>query len=168
MALPKRKKMRLFDYDYSNSGCYFVTICTHNQENIFRTNGYLNCFGLIVDEEISAIRQRYDDVKIDNYIIMPNHLHLLVTIGCDALTDDEDTLLNEILGKNVHSDLNVIIGLFKSGVSKRIHHIKPALKVWQRSYFDHIVNNSREYDEMWDYIEANPIRWEIKYGEVIV
>ena len=115
--LPKRKRIRLKNFDYSTAGCYFVTICTHNQNKIFRTNGMLNAVGLIVNEEIVTLREKYSDVKIDNYVIMPNHIHLLITIGCDALPDDEDVLLNEVLGKNKHSDLKVIIGLFKSGIT---------------------------------------------------
>ena len=162
--LPKRKKLRLSGYDYSSSGCYFVTICTHNNLNLFWTNGLLNSFGRIVESQIEKIEERYWDVKIDKYVIMPNHIHMLVTIGCDALPDDDEILLQETLGEIKHSNLEGIIGLLKSGVTREIHRINNKIKVWQRSYFDHIIRNEKDYNETWDYIEANPIRWEIKNG----
>ncbi len=161
--LPKRKKLRLSDYDYSTSGCYFVTICTYNGQYLFCNAGNLTAYGKIVEEEIQNITKRYFDIKIDNFIIMPNHIHLMVTIGCDALPDNEEVLLNETLGRITHNRLDVVLGLFKSGVTRRIHKITPATKVWQRSYYDHIIRNKKDYNETWDYIEANPIRWEIKH-----
>lgn len=85
MSLPKRKRMRLSGYDYSTPGCYFVTICTHNGNHIFGDGKKLSEFGIIVDDGIKNIPMRYSDIKIDNYTVMPNHVHILLTIGCDEL-----------------------------------------------------------------------------------
>lgn len=164
MALPQRKRNRLKFYDYSSAGCYFVTICTHNGEWLFGDSNELSNAGKIVDEQIQAIKTHYSDIKIDNYVIMPNHIHMMVTIGCEAMPDEENTICGEVLGKNTHNSLEKIVGLFKSGVTREVHKVEPKiLKVWQRSYFDHIIVGKKEYDEIWDYVDANPIRWQIKY-----
>ncbi len=162
MPLPQRKRVRLKGYDYSSAGCYFITICTHNGLLLFGNGEKLNDFGEIVDDEIQKISTRYCDVKVDNYVIMPNHIHLLITIGCDALPNNDETVLSEVTGKSEHSKLDGIIGLFKAGVSRRIHKIEDVV-VWQRSYYDHIIKNENDYNETWDYIDANPIRWRLKY-----
>ena len=131
---------------------------------MFGDGDELSNAGKIVDEQIQTIKTHYYDVKIDNYVIMPNHIHMLVTIGCEAMPDEEDTICGEVLGKYTHNGLEKIVGLFKSGVTREIHKVEPKIiKVWQRSYFDHIIVGKKEYDEIWDYIDANPIRWQIKY-----
>ena len=164
MALPQRKRMRLKGYDYSNAGCYFVTICTHNKKKLFGDVERLNSIGAIIDEEINNIPTYYDDVKIDKYIIMPDHVHILLKIGCDALPNDDDVIINEVLNKTEHHKLDRIVGLFKAGATRRIHQFEPDIVVWQRSFYDHIVTNKNEYNEIWNYIDTNPIRWEIKHG----
>ena len=164
MSLPKRKPMRLKGYDYSTPGCYFVTICTYNGEHIFGDGETLNEFGAIVDDEIKNISSHYLDIKIDNYVVMPNHVHILLTIGCEALPNDKEAILNEVLGRNKHEKLDRVIGLFKAGVTRKLHQLKPDLKIWQKSYYDHIIKNQNDYNETWDYIDANPIRWKLKYN----
>ena len=167
MSLPQRKRMRLNGYDYSSSGCYFVTICTHNGLLLFGDGENLSLLGKTADNEIQKISEHYTDVKIDNYIVMPNHIHMMITIGCDTLKNDEDTITDEILGKLSHSRLETIVGLFKSGVTREIHKMCPDItKIWQKSFYDHIIKNEKDYNETWDYIDANPIRWKLKYNIV--
>lgn len=166
MKLPQRKRLRLKGYDYSTPGCYFVTMLTHNRVPLFWVGDKLSAFGNIVENDILSIPTHFNDVKVDNYIVMPDHIHLLITIGCDALKNDETVLLNELLGKNLHSKLDVIIGSLKSGITRKIHMITPDITVWHKSYFDHIIKNENDYNETWDYIDANPIRWKIKHGIV--
>ena len=89
MELPKRKPIRLPDFDYSGPGAYFVTICTHDRRCILSrvTVGeglappavILSAVGQCVKEQILALPKRYPAVAIDNYMIMPNHVHLLVS-----------------------------------------------------------------------------------------
>ncbi len=167
MSLPQRKRMRLNGYDYSSSGCYFVTICTHNGLLLFGDGKNLSSIGEIVDNEIQKISNHYTDVKIDNYIVMPDHIHMMITIGCETLKNNDDTIINEVLGKISHSRLETIVGLFKSGVTREIHKIRPDItKIWQKSFYDHIIKNEKDYNETWDYIDANPIRWQLKYNIV--
>ena len=147
MALPQRKPMRLKGYDYSSAGCYFVTICTHEGLFLFGDGEKLNSFGEIVDCEIQKISSRYSDVKIDNYIIMPNHIHMILVLGC-----------GEKAGKN--PDLQQIMAQLKSGISREIRKTVSDLTVWQRSFHDHVIRTQKDYEKIWMYIETNPLRWD--------
>ncbi len=162
MVYPKRKRQRLKGFDYSSPGCYFVTISTYERQELFWNNGEINQLGKIVEEKIYCLQKKIKYIKIDNYVIMPDHIHMLVTIGCDALPNSDEWLLADLKGEIKYPDLKDIVGSLKSFSTREIHKIFPDLKVWQKSYYDHIINNQKDYDETWDYIEANPIRWEIK------
>ncbi len=91
MELPSRKLPRLKGYDYAAQGYYYITICAHDKENIFgwvgngldRTAVHLSKIGKIAEEELLEIPTRYDGVRIDDYIVMPNHIHLILILGCD-------------------------------------------------------------------------------------
>ena len=147
MAYFTRKPTRIPQFDYSSDQFYFVTVCTHDKKCIFGQPDKLNNHGEIVNRAFSDIDIHYEHIKVDKYVVMPNHVHAIIIIGCDGTT-----------GKR--PSLNTIIGQFKSGVSREIHKIEPNLKVWQRSYHDHIIRNEKSYQEIWQYIETNPIRWE--------
>ena len=134
-----RKPLRLKNYDYSTNGYYFITICTHNKQNLFgkinlekEAKIELNQLGIIVDEHIQNIEE------IDNYIIMPNHLHMILRLEHDT--------------KN--KSIPRIINGFKGSVTKRIG--KP---IWQKSYHDHIIRDEKGYESIWDYVEHNAERW---------
>ena len=165
MHLIQRKRLRLKDFDYSSAGCYFVTISTYNKAKLFWDYDEINDVGRIAENNIKLINSHFKDVKVDNYIVMPDHIHILITIGCDVLEGD-DILLKEVLGQNSHPKLEIVVGSLKSGITREIHKLKPGINVWQKSFFDHIITNEKEYNEIWDYIDANPIKWKIKYGYV--
>ena len=93
---------------------------------------------------------------------MPDHIHLLITIGCDALPNMDEWLMADFKKEIIYPNLSDVIGSLKSFSTREIHKIYPDLIIWQKSYYDHIINNQKDYDETWDYIEANPIRWKIK------
>ncbi len=149
MTLPVRKKLRLENYDYSSDGYYFVTICTHNREKLFGkiTNDNntveLNPAGKIVDYHIRNIEKHYENIRIDKYTVMPNHIHLIVVIGC-----------NFELNSTRNPNLSYIIGLFKSGVTKEI-----GKSVWQKRFHDHVIRNEKTYLKIWEYIDTNPLKW---------
>ncbi len=149
MTLPVRKKLRLENYDYSSDGYYFVTICTHNREKLFGkiTNDNntveLNPVGKIVDYHIRNIEKHYENIRIDKYTVMPNHIHLIVVIGC-----------NFELNSTRNPNLSYIIGLFKSGVTKEI-----GKSVWQKRFHDHVIRNEKTYLKIWEYIDTNPLKW---------
>ena len=140
-----RKRLRLKNYDYSSSAYYFITICTDKQRPVFGSvietadNGEmsLNHYGKQLEKHIKKISERYKKVRVNNYVIMPNHIHMLFEL------DNENTI-----------SISQIIGLFKSGVSRDF-----GFSVWQRSFYDRVVRDEKEYMNIWEYIDNNPAQW---------
>ena len=141
MAYYSRKSARIPHYDYVSYNYYFVTICTHNRRCIFGSVGELSPVGQIAKEEILEISTHYSGVSVDHYVVMPNHIHMILVLQENA------------------QNLNVVVGQYKSGVSRRAHKLRPELSVWQRSYHDHIIRNQTSYEKIWNYIEGNPSKW---------
>jgi len=145
--LPKRKLNRLHNYDYTQSGAYFVTICTKDMKWLFGSiNGgtmTLNDNGIIADNELQKISTHFDNVEISNYVVMPNHVHLIVVIMPTGAASGAPTM-----------PIGNIIRGYKSGVSRLI-----GVSPWQRNYHDHVIRNQEEYIRIDEYIENNPNRW---------
>lgn len=152
MSLPNRKLPRLTGFDYSSENSYFVTICTKNKKCLFGTVDALNFYGKIAENELLKITTRFKDIHLDKYIIMPNHIHAIITIGANRVIRDLEA----------HDDLSVMLGLYKSGVSREIHKLSPGLEIWQKSFYDHIIRNESAYYEICRYIDENPVRWKYK------
>ena len=140
-----RKSTRMTGFDYSSSRYYFITICTRDHRCLFGSvvsteeNGkmQLNRVGDILDKHIRTLDKRYPTVSVHQYVIMPNHLHMIL-----------------LLDNGTDIPLTQIVGLFKSGVSKEI-----GFSVWQRSFHDHIIRNETDYKNIWNYINSNPAKW---------
>ncbi len=155
MEQPKRKPTRLKDYDYSNVGVYFVTVCVKDKKPLLWNNVgassarppeyRLSACGRIVDDAIRQIPIHYPDVNVDNYVVMPNHIHLLLSIEGNI---DGRALLAPTISR--------VIQQMKGYVSKQIGH-----SIWQKLFIDHIIRNERDYIEHYTYIENNPIKWEL-------
>ena len=139
---PVRKNPRLQNYDYSTPNYYFITICTHEKRCIFGKPDSLNPFGIIAEEAFAEIETHFPGVRVDKFVVMPNHVHGIVVLQtCDTA-------------------LSTILGLYKSSVSKKIHKTRPSIVAWQTSFHDHVIRNQRDYERIWLYIDTNPIRWE--------
>jgi len=147
MDLPNRKSPRIPNYDYSLPNYYFVTICTHNKKCYFGTSSFLNEFGKIAEECILNISKRYPGVLVDKYVIMPNHIHVILIF--DERKDHSNS-----------ANLSHVIGQYKMSVTKLIHNLNPEITVWQRSFHDHVIRNSHSYEKIWKYIDDNPRKWE--------
>ncbi|HZJ83101.1 MAG TPA: transposase [Clostridia bacterium] len=158
--LRSRKNLRLKDFDYSQSGYYFVTICTKNRSKLLSNivgDGFhaVPCHAIptrIGDEIIKTINfidNQHSNVCFDKYIIMPNHIHLIII------------LQESKTGGHGNPPLHKIIGQLKSYTNKRYNDINKAKGsiLWQRNYFEHIIRSEHEYQEIWQYIEINPIEW---------
>lgn len=158
MELPERKQNRLSGYDYSQNGAYFVTICAQNREALFSSivgGGFpvpivsveLTAKGGIVEQFIGGIPQKYPCVNAEKYVIMPNHIHVLLLI-CGT--------------GNPSPTVGTVIGWFKYQTTKQINLLRgtPGDKLWQRSYHDHIIRDEQDYREIWQYIDENPLKWE--------
>ena len=128
-------------YDYSQPGYYFVTICTRDKMCIFGEPGCLNQYGQMAHQGLVEIEKHFQGVKVDKSIVMPNHVHAIIVL------------------RGNDTNLSVVIGQYKSTVSRVIHTIDQDQQVWQSSYHDHVIRNEEAYQKIWSYIDANPMRW---------
>ena len=151
MNLPNRKLPRLRGFDYSDQNFYYVTICTCDKKYLFGTIEQLNIYGKIAQQELINIPLHYKGITIDKYVIMPNHIHVIIIIGCCEKAERSRPF----------PTLSTIVGLYKSGVSKVIHKISPEIEVWQKSFYDEIIRNEQSYREIWEYIDGNPLQWRL-------
>ena len=163
--LPMRKSTRLKEYDYSSPGAYFVTICTGDRKEYFWQNDLdvekfswsfvgANCVrpknlplsyaGKIVMDELEHWNNTYKDVYIHSYVIMPNHVHIMVVI-----------LPDECGRPQVAPTLGRMVKQFKGAVTKKI-----GMPVWQKSFMEHIVRDKQDFDIRSKYIYENPLKWQ--------
>ncbi len=171
MDLPNRKHLRLQTYDYSLPGAYFITICTHKRQHLFRMescaknypyapiserNGtqavpYANKISIppaneLVHKWIKETERKFS-ISIPKYIIMPDHIHLLIFIE----EQHADRSLPEIIHWFKTMTTNDYIHAVKAELLPPFHQ-----KIWQKSYYDHVVRNDEDYEQTWQYIENNP------------
>ena len=153
MELPKRKQNRLTEYDYSTPNAYFITICTKNRKNLFwmdvgaiidRPNNVpLTNLGMIARQTIEDISKYYPVVSVDHFVIMPDHLHLLLQINTDGN------------GRSmIAPTISTVVRLMKGCVSKQA-----GFAIWQKGFYDHVIRNGNDYRDIWNYIEGNPVKW---------
>jgi len=180
-----RRSIRLKGYDYSQAGAYFVTMVTWQREMLFGeiVDGVmtLNRYSVIVRDAWFDLKNHYRHVELGEFVIMPNHVH-----GIIVLTDDGRGGSSTSGGMNlpditsagmdnlpIHQTrpyvkpkprhgLPEIIRAFKSFSAKRINRLRrtDGIPVWQRNYYEHIIRNEREMDNITKYIETNPLRWD--------
>jgi REP element-mobilizing transposase RayT len=163
----KRKRNRLKEYDYSQGAYYFVTICVNNRRDYFgsvkNNKCELNEFGKVAKQILESIPVLYPYVELDYYVIMPDHIHIIIII--------DPSNLNVVTGRDLSQkdepkpkikSLSEIISAFKTMSSKELH--KKGLKEfkWQRSFYDRIIRNERELYQIRKYIEQNPLSLEIE------
>ena len=164
-----RKPNRLKNYDYSNSGWYYITICTKDPKKYFGRieNGkmVLNRIGNIVDEFWNKIETLHQNIDLDYYVIMPNHIHGIIIIN-DVLKGQP-----QLKYKNVGNakfaiptdrtkmELSKLIQQFKRAVSLRVKTINPnSIFKWQHSFYDRIIRNQNELFNIRKYIQQNPLK----------
>jgi REP element-mobilizing transposase RayT len=171
--LPKRKPTRLQGYDYSQNGAYFVTICTHNRQPILCNivgDGLLHVpqyiielspAGHIVEETIQFLHSHSDHISIDKYVIMPNHVHMIVFVHEVDGTSSKGTCgsLSSNGTSRMPSPTNMTIPKFISSL-KRYTNKRCGEEIWQRSYYDHIIRGEDDYRKIWQYIDDNPRKWQ--------
>ncbi len=160
----KRKDIRLKQYDYSSPGAYFVTICTENRKNYFWNGDFepnvftwcsvgANCVrpknlplsdtGIVVLEELERWNKTYPAVSLYSYVIMPNHLHIMVVI-----------LADEYGRPQVAPTLDRMVKQFKGAVTKKL-----GKSIWQKSFIEHVIRNKEDYEIRSNYIYSNPVHW---------
>ncbi len=167
------KSIRLKGWDYTQTGAYFVTICTHEREPLFgrvlHGKMVLNVFGRIAWEEWFRTARIRPNVELfeDEFVVMPDHVHGIVWIVGDENVDAQrrcaSTKPGGVTPNNVApGSLGAIVRAFKSMVTKRIneHRGTPGARVWQRNYYEHIIRTDRALNAIRRYIMNNPMRWQ--------
>lgn len=156
--MPTRKKNRLENFDYSSCGAYFVTICTEGRRPILSRivgGGVLDApisvelciYGQVADRYIRQMNDFYHDIQVKRYVIMPNHIHLLIVVSDSGAS-----------GTPPPTKQNATIARFVS-TFKRFCNKEYGGNIWQRNYYDHIIRNRKDYEDHVKYIYENPIHW---------
>ena len=157
MEMPNRKQNRLTEFDYGQEGAYFITLCTQNRARLFQMElpvGNGLCAvpegNAIIHKWVRETERKFPNIAIDKYVIMPDHLHLIVTIK----------------ERHAGRSLPDVMRFFKTMTTNDyIRGVKDGTltpfdgKLWQKSYYDHVIRNQQDYNEIWQYIENNPTKW---------
>lgn len=167
-----RRSIRLKGYDYSQAGAYFVTIFVQGRECLFgdvvNNEMQYNDAGKMICAEWEALVQRFPTIELDEWIVMPNHLHGIIVIvdsvGASLVDAPDRAEVNPASASK--STLGDIVGAFKSISTNQyiegVHHkgwLPFFKKLWQRNYHEHIVHNERELGAIRKYIRNNPAQW---------
>lgn len=163
MNLPKRKQIRLKNYDYGQNGAYFVTVCTKNRKRLF---GEIVCDTLgaylcpppsnpnkMVEKWLFELENKYPYLTVDSYVIMPNHIHFILFSFTQT-------------GAHAGAPLHEIIKWFKTQTTTEyIRGVKNGLypsfekHIWQRGYYEHIIRSEHDLHEIRKYIDENLLKW---------
>ena len=157
MNQPQRKHIRLPDYDYSSAGAYFITICAKDKQHLFSeitlteagiVLPILTLIGKIAEEQLKALTERYPHVSVAHYVIMPDHIHMILHF--QSHVDDPAP----------RADLKAILCAYKSLTTRAIKQQYPQISaVFQTSFFEHVIRNRQDYEEKEQYIRNNPAKW---------
>ncbi|MBE9119009.1 transposase [Lusitaniella coriacea LEGE 07157] len=159
-----RRSIRLKEYDYSQPGLYFVTLCTYRQQcwfgEIQQAQIHLNQIGKIVAGEWLRSAQIRPTLQLDEWIIMPNHLHGIVGIVATESDIVKQPKPHEF--RRSPNSLSSFIAGFKGSVTRQINQIREntAIPIWQRNYYESIIRDENALDKIRDYIRNNPHQWE--------
>jgi putative transposase len=167
----QRKQLRLKDYDYSQAGYYFITICTYNRKNMFGSfvgadsisafpKILLNDAGILIERVYLELVKIFSLAKLHEYVIMPNHFHGIIEI----------THMNDIAKRadmeSAPTELSLIMQTFKRYTTvEYIKMVKQSLlpvfdkQIWQRNYYEQIIRNEQELQKIREYITYNPAKW---------
>ena len=163
-----RRSIRLTGYNYASPGAYLVTICAADRKCLF---GDIvadamrpNACGSVVVACWNEIPNHFPDVRLDEFALMPNHMHgILIIEACDK--PDAPThaagSTSQRFGAPTAQSLPTIVRSFKAAVTKRVRELagKPDLEIWQRNYYEHVIRNEESLNEIRRYIQENSLRW---------
>lgn len=171
-SIHHRRSIRLPEYDYSQAGAYFITLCAHQREYLFGeiVDGEmkLNEFGQIVQSTWHALVNHVARIELDAFVIMPNHIHGIITIvGAGSVragsvrAGSEPAPTTDITQKQ--TPLSEIVRQLKTFSARRINLARntPGEPVWQRNYYEHIIRDEKSYNAISEYILDNPAKWEL-------
>ncbi len=156
--LPKRKHPRLKEYDYSTAGAYFITICTQNKKCLLSrivgrglapAENHYTPYGQIAEKQLFALENRYPGVEVARYVIMPNHIHMILLI-------EEATA-----GASPRPTVMDVVCTYKSLTTRECKKVQPIEKLFQTSFYEHVIRGREDYDEIAKYIQENPAKWQL-------
>ena len=166
--LSHRRSIRLEGYDYSQGGAYFVTVCVRNRELCFEKYRGLQ---EIVRQQWEELPQRFPDLILDEFTIMPNHIHGILIVGADRSAENVGATLavaqNNGAGARPAPTVGEIVGAFKSLcihdwlTYMKEKEIDAVGKFWQRNYYEHVIRNEYELNKIREYIQNNPLKWSL-------
>jgi len=161
-----RSSIRLRNYDYSQPGAYFVTICIQDRSkrlfgNVVDGKMALNGTGEIVRNEWHKTFQIRNELKMDEYVVMPNHFHGIIIVRDVPVGATRRVAPTNANGPRSGS-IGAIIGQFKSVTAKQINRIRniQGRPVWQRNFFEHIIRDEKSLYAIRRYIQDNPLNWD--------
>ncbi len=160
--LHRRRSIRLRGYDYAQAGVYFVTICAHDRASLFGeiANGKvtLNDTGRMVEKCWNDIPTHFPHTELDEFIVMPNHIHGILSIIAAVGAKNISPLPTQQRAGTSKTIGSIILG-FKIGVTKWVREQTPIHNVWQRNYFEHIIRDELSLHRIREYIATNPACW---------
>jgi putative transposase len=155
-SIRRRRSLRLQEYDYSQAGAYFVTICVQGREcllgEIVEGEMQLNNYGKIARDCWHDLPHHYVNIELDAFVVMSNHMHgIIVLVGAG------------LRPAPTNPPLSKIIRAFKSFSSRKINELRNTTgsPVWQRGYYEHIIRDDKSLNRIREYIVNNPLRWEL-------
>ena len=155
--LPQRKHPRLRSYDYGSAGAYFITICTHHRKCLLShivgrglapAETVYTQLGEIAKEQLLQLENRFPTMKIDAYVIMPNHIHAILR-------------LEETAGASPRPTVTDIVCAYKSLTTRACKQASHIEKLFQTSFYEHVIRGQADYNEIAEYIQNNPKQWEL-------
>ncbi len=163
-----RRSIRLPQYDYTRAGAYFVTLCCHQKKCLFgeieRGIMELNAIGEVVQQVWLNLPNHFPQVELDDFVIMPNHLHGIVCLlGNDDLINSEPSITptTQMLNGTIKGSLGAILQNFKSVSTRRVNKVtRNSGTIWQRNYYERVIRGDRAYENIKRYIQQNPLKWE--------
>ena len=158
-----RRPTRYTTFDYNTAGGYFVTVCTEKRMPVLSRitvgadvldgpHTELLPYGKIAEKYIRQINDFYADITVEQYVIMPDHIHLLIVVHSGQTFSSAPTAARQ------HARVSQIVSTFKRFCNKEY-----GANIWQRSFYDHVIRNREDYEEIVKYIYENPMRWYYKY-----
>ncbi len=162
----RRRSIRLKGYDYSQVGAYFVTICVQHRKHLFGNvvdgKMVLNEWGQVVSDEWIKTPTLRPNVELDSWVVMPNHFHGIILITDVLHAHAEEGLITEPASfQSPSQTIGAIVRGFKSAVTKQINIMRktPAVPLWQRNYYEHIIRDEDALNRIRQYIINNPAKW---------
>ena len=154
MEYRTRKRIRCVGYDYNSAGSYFISICTADRKRLLSrillcgetAKVALTDYGRIAENQLLEMNARYKHLHVDHYVIMPDHVHIILTITDPTLCNASEDMKNSVISQ--------FVGTFKRFTNKAYGH-----NIWQPRSNDHVIRNEKDYLTRWQYMDNNPLNW---------